>query len=469
MQRLSGMDAGFLHMETPAMHLHTLKIGIIDPSNVPGGFRFEEFRRVLEDRLHLLPPFRQTVVEVPFGLHHPVWIEDADFAIDDHLVRVAVPAPGTMHEVDDLIGHIASRPLDRTRPLWEMWVIEGLADGRVAFVTKIHHAAADGVAASAMLANIMSVGPDLDPVNPPQFRGERRPGRGALVVRSFVDHVPQFFRLGALLRRTWLAVRAVLAMRRGDELDTPRPVLDAPKASFNGALTSRRVFATTSLPLADFRRVKAAFGVSLNDVVLAVVAGALRRHLDRTGERLDRSLTCSVPVGADGPEDGPRLIGNRVSNLFTTLATDVDDPVQRLRRIHRVTTDAKRMQDALGKDFMESWVEYTPPPLLKAFVKLYTRYRFADRHRPAQNLVVSNVPGPREPLFVAGAELTDLYSVGPIMEGMGLNVTVWSYVDRMNFSAMACRNLLPGLRSIVEDLGPALEELLALAAEAQAS
>ncbi len=466
MQRLSGMDAGFLHMETPSMHLHTLKIGIVDPSTVPGGYRFEEFRQVLSDRLHLLPPFRQTVVEIPFGLHHPVWVEDADFAIDDHLVRVAVPAPGTMREVDELIGHIASRPLDRSRPLWEMWIIEGLADGRVAFVTKVHHAAADGVAASAMLANIMSVGPELAPVDPPPFRGEARPSNAMLVARAFADHVPQFFRLGALLRRTWLAVRAIMAMRKGEELDTPRPVLDAPMASFNGALTSQRTFATASLPLADFRTVKAVFGVTLNDVVLAVVSGALRRHLDRNGEKLDRSLTCSVPVGVDGPEDGPRLIGNRVSNLFTTLATDLDDPIARLHRINRVTTDAKRMQEALGKDFMESWIEYTPPPLLKAFVKLYTRYRFADRHRPPQNLVVSNVPGPREPLHVAGARLTDLYSVGPIMEGMGLNVTVWSYVDRMNFSALACRNRLPKLHLVVDDFAVALAELVDLAAGA---
>ncbi len=463
MERLSGLDAGFLHMETPTMHLHTLKIGIVDPSTVPGGYEFAKVRQALADRLHLLPPFRRRVVEVPGGFHHPVWVEDRNFDLDFHLLRVAVPSPGTMRELDELIGHIASRPLDRHHPLWQMWVIEGLNDGRVAFVTKIHHAAADGIAASAMLANIMSEDPELDDVEPPRFRGERVPTRVELLVEAMLDHLGLFFRLPSLLRRTWLAVRAVLALRKGEELDTPRPILDAPKASFNGALTPHRTFATTSLPIDDFKMVKQAFGVTLNDVVLAVVSGALRRHMDKRGETLSKSLTCSVPVGADGPEDGPRLIGNRVSNLFTTLATDIDDPVARLRRISVVTGDAKRMQDALGKDFMESWVEYTPPPLLRTFMRLYTHYRFADRHAPPQNLVVSNVPGPRQPLYVAGARLTDLFSVGPIMEGMGLNVTVWSYVDEMNFSALACRERLPDLHALTDAFGDALAELVELA------
>lgn len=469
MQRLSGMDAGFLHMETPTMHLHTLKIGIVDPSTVPGGYEFAKVKTALADRLHLLPPFRQSVVPVPLGLHHPVWVEDRDFDLDYHILRVGVPAPGTMRALDELIGHIASRPLDRTRPLWQMWVIEGLRDGRVAFVTKIHHAAADGIAASAMLANIMSADPHLAEVVAPPYEGERRPTGLELVVQAFLDHVGQFFRLPALIRRTYRAVRAVGELRRGEGVETPRPILDNPKASFNGAMTPHRVFATTSLPIADFKVVKDAFGVTLNDVVLAVVGGALRQWMDDRGERHDRSLTCSVPVGADGPEDGPRLIGNRVSNLFTTLATDLDDPVDRLRRIHRVTMDSKRMQETLGKDMMESWVEYSPPPLLRTFMRAYSRYRFADRHRPPQNLVVSNVPGPREPLYVAGAKLTDLFSVGPIMEGMGLNVTVWSYVDEMNFSAMACRERLPDLHAVTDRFATALSELVERARAEQAA
>ncbi len=469
MQRLSGLDAGFLHMETPAMHLHTLKIGIVDPATTPGGYDFGRFRAVLADRLHLLPPFRRTVVEVPLGLHHPVWVEDRTFDLDQHLLRVAVPAPGTTRELDELIGRIAGRPLDRSRPLWEMWVVEGLADGRVAFVTKVHHAAADGVAASAMLANVMSPDPEPSPVVAPRFRGDRRPSGPELVVRAFADHVGQFFRLPALLRRTWHAVRAVLSMRAGEEFEAPRPILDAARAPFNGALSPGRAFASGSLPLADFRTVKAAFGVTVNDVVLGVVGGALRRVLETRGQwPLDRSLTCSVPVGVDGPEDGPRLIGNRVSNLFTTLATDVDDPVERLRRIHRVTADAKRMQDALGKDFMESWVEYTPPPLLKAFMRTYSRRRFADRHRPPQNLVVSNVPGPRTPLHVAGARLTDLFSVGPILEGMALNVTVWSYVDRMNVSVLADRERFPALHDLTDAMAAELAAYVDLADRAAA-
>jgi WS/DGAT/MGAT family acyltransferase len=197
----------------------------------------------------------------------------------------------------------------------------------------------------------------------------------------------------------------------------------------------------------------------MNDVVLAVVAGAVRAYLDDRGERLAKPLVAGIPVGTDAPGAEPRLIGNRVSNLFTTLATDLDDPVERLRRIHVVTASAKQVQATLGMDMMSSWVEYTPVPLLRLFMRLYSRWRLADRHAPPINLVVSNVPGPPVPLYIDGARLTALYSVGPILEGAGLNVTVWSYDGNLYFAVLACRERVADAQAIADRFPSALSEL----------
>jgi diacylglycerol O-acyltransferase / wax synthase len=460
LERLSGLDAGFLYMETPTLHMHTLKIGIVDPSSSPGGYSFGHFKDVLAARLHLLPPFRRRLLPVPLSLHHPLWLEDRDFDLDYHLRRVGVPQPGTQKELDELIGDIAGRPLDRARPLWQMWVVEGLEGGRVAFVTKMHHAIADGAAASALLANVMSIDADTTPAPPRRpWRGERPPPNLALLAQALVAQVRLFLLLPRLLARTWRAVREVLRRRTIDAVIPPRPILDAPRPSFNGALTPHRTFATTTLSLDRAKAVKNAAGVTLNDVILATVGGALADWLAERGEVLDRPLVAGVPVGTDVLGAEPRLVGNRVSNLFTSLATDVNDPAARLQRIHQVTIAAKEVQATLGMDLMQQWVEYTPAPLLKAFMRLYSRWRLANRHRPPINLVVSNVPGPGMPLFVDGARLTDLYSVGPVLEGAALNITVWSYEDRLQVAALACRELLPRLHEVSDRMPGALDEL----------
>lgn len=461
MERLTGIDAGFLHMETPSLHMHTLKIGIIDPSTRPDGYSFDHFKQVLGARLPLLPPFRRRLLPVPLSLNHPLWFDDPDFDLDHHVQRVTLASPGTQVELDDLIGEIAGHPLDRSRPLWQTWVVEGLEDGHVAFVTKMHHAMADGAVASALLANVMSTTPETPAVpRTPTWVGERPPPALVLAVQALLAHIPTLRNLPRLIAHTWRAVRAVLASRRGSDVAPPRPILDVPKASFNGALTPHRAFATTTLSLPLAKAVRSAAGVSLNDVILAVVGGAIADWLEGSDERLDRPLVAGVPVGTDVPGAEPRLVGNRVSNMFTTLATDVTDPVARLQRIHEVTASAKQAQATLGLDLMERWVELTPAPVLKAFMRLYSRWHLADRHRPPINLVVSNVPGPDVPLFVDGARLTDLYSVGPVLEGAGLNITVWSYRDRLQVAALSCRELLPDPRALTSRMATALEELV---------
>lgn len=459
MERMSGIDAGFLYMETPTLPMHTLKVAVLEPQ--PGvDYSLAGLRRAMAGRLHLLPPFRRRVVEVPFGLHHPLVVEDPDFDLDRHLRHAAAAAPGGMRELDAVVSRIAAAPLDRRHPLWELWIVDGLEGGRLAAVAKIHHALADGVAAAALLANVMSPDPAApDPVAPASEPPPPLPGAGALLRAALRDRLRVVGELPGLLAATARGLRAVARARRAAAVRPPRPLLDAPRTSINGALSGRRQFASLSLPLDDIRGVRAACGVTVNDVLLAVVAGALRGYLAARGEVPRRPLLAEVPVGTDPPGAPPRLGGNRVANVFTSLCTDVDDPLERLRQIHLHMQAGKELNRALGPELFRLWTEHTPPRPFAWVVRQYARLRIADRHPPPINVIVSSVPGPRQRLYWSEGSLWALYSVGPLVDGVGLNVTAWSYVDRLNVGLLACPDRLRDLDELVERMRAALAEL----------
>jgi diacylglycerol O-acyltransferase len=452
MERMEGVDAGFLYMETPAMHMHTVKVAIIERS---GGFDFRRFVDEVVVRLDRLPPFRKRVLVDPLRLNHPMWISDREIDPDRHFFRVAVPTPGGMRELEQVIGQIISVPLDRSVPLWELHVCEGLEGGRIAVVCKLHHAVADGNAANNLLANATGV---LTPSGAAAVL-ERTPTRARLVRAALVDATKQAILLPALVARTVSSLLGVFRLRRDSDVSPPRPILDTPRTPFNGPLASRRSFATTTLSLDAIKAVKNAHGVSLNDVVLAVVGGALSRFLADRGETPSKSLTAGVPVGVDPPGSPPRLSGNRVSNMFTTLATDVTDPHERLRVISEVTDAAKLQQRTLGPNILIDWTQFTPPAPFGAVMRLYSRLGAASWHPAPFNVVVSNVAGPREELTMGDFTLVDLFSVGPLIEGIGLNVTVWSYQDRMNVTVLSCPDLVPDLAPLIAEFDPALAEL----------
>src|SRR3954451_21834771 len=328
MERMTGLDAGFLYMETPTLHMHTLKIAVIDPMNVPGGYSFDLLKEVLATRLRHLPPFRRRVVEVPFGLHHPAWIEDPDFDLDYHVRRVAVPAPGGPREFGDLISDIASHQLDRRRPLWELWVVEGLEHGHVGVVAKIHHAAADGVAAAAMLANVLGVGEAEADEAVDDWKPDPVPSDWELFVGALSSIAVALARLPELLWRTFQGFFRLIQRRRAGG-DLPPPPFSAPAVSFNRALTPHRRFVFSSVPLDDVKEVKNALGATVNDIVLALSAAALRRYLQERDELPDRPLMTGVPVSTG--QFGTRCIGKKLSNMFTSIPSAVGAPVQRLR------------------------------------------------------------------------------------------------------------------------------------------
>ena len=451
------------------MPMHTLKIAVLDPSTVPGGYSFERFRDELGARLHLLPPFRKRLVDVPLGVHDPMWADDPEFDLRRHIHRCVAPAPGGRADVDRMIGDIAAHPLPRHKPLWETTVIEGLESGRVAFVTKIHHAVADGVAAAELLANVTGPTPDAaqaegDPPHPSpeDWQGEPLPGKLALFRVGLIERLRMLLLLPQLVGRTIRNLVAVARRRRGPGVNAPRPVLDTPVTPFNRSLTAARSFASTSLDFRRVRDVKRQLDVTINDILLAMVSGALRTYLDGCDELPDDPLVAGVPVSTDKPEDVRRLGGNKVSNLFTALPTNESNPLQRVRLIHEVTAEAKVVQNLLGADMLAAWSDFTGRPYGWG-MRQYSRSRVANRGRPMINLIVSNVPGPRQHLYVAGARIDGIYSVGPILESVGLNVTAWSYAGRLNVSMLACRDQIPDLHHIAEGLDPALGELEAAA------
>jgi len=447
MQQLTGLDASFLYMETGAQFGHVGSLTLYDTREAHEGSLYKALRRSLPERLHLLPPFRRRIVEVPFGLDHPYWIEDPDFDLDFHLRHIAVPPPGTNEQLAELVSHLHAIPLDRSRPLWQLWVIEGLESGQVALYIKVHHCTIDGVSGVEMTATVLDrsrEGSTLPPAREP-WQPQPVPGDAEMFARG-------------LGRLPW-----PFGPRRSAQIDAPRlPNTAAPQTSFNRSITPHRRFAFSSLSLEDARRVRKAFGTTLNDVVMAMCAGALRRYLDERGELPEAPLVASVPVSVRS-EAEKATYSNRVTAVLAELATDEPDPVKRLRRIHESMRSAKQMQEAIPATLLQDFTQFATPALFAQAARIAARLRIADRMRPPFNLIISNVPGPREPLYCGGAQMKTYYPVSAVAEGQGLNVTVQSYLDQLDFGVISCRELVADPWKIARYLGEALEELCKLA------
>jgi diacylglycerol O-acyltransferase len=460
LNRLNGLDAGFVYGETLEWHMHAGALFVLDSASPVAGGSARALRDMLTARMHLLGPFRHRLFEPPLRFGLPVWIDTPDMDLDAHIHRVGVPAPGGRREVAELVGELFSTKLSRDRPPWEIWVLEGLEDGRVALLFKVHHSLLDGVRGARLYEVLF----DLDPAAP-----LTRPGGGEAVnesppsaIEAFVDVAR--FALGTPGRVLRLAAGLGVATTRlsrlavspgGRNVTLP---FRAPRTSLNRPLTARRGFAFSSLSLTDVRMVAHAFGVTINDVALAVCAGSLRRYLQDRGGLPARSLVAQIPVGVHRADD--RNEGNFVAPTGATLFTDLADPAARLRAIHVSTRSAKAAQAALGDDLVVLALEALPPPLLVAGIGLYRTLGLAERHPPVFNLIVSNVAGPPVPLYFAGARLDATYVLGPLLLGCGLNITLVSYVDRIDFGVATCPEVVEDAWAIADGLPEALEALV---------
>jgi diacylglycerol O-acyltransferase / wax synthase len=469
MERLSGLDASFLYLETPSDHMHVALTAVFDPSTMPGGYSFERVKEFIASRLHLVPPFRRRVVEVPFRLGHPIWIEDPHFDLGYHIRRVGAPSPGGMRELSELAAQIASTPLDRTKPLWELYVVEALADGNIAVVTKMHHCAVDGVSGAELMVHLFDLEPGGREVDPPEPRQvEQVPSEVELVGHALVSRIRRQATLPGLVGSTLRGASTLVQRHRDPDAIVGAVPLTAPRTPFNGALTPRRRVSFARVSLTDVKAVKAATGSTVNDVVLALMAGTLRRYLEGLDALPDEPLIAVCPMSVR-LEDERGQTNNKVSAMFTSLATDVDDPIDRLRAISRVTRGAKEDHNAIGARFLQDWAEHAAPTTFALASRLYARLGLADRHRPIHNLVISNVPGPPFPLYYAGARLVAAYPMGPVMQGAGLNVTVMSYMDNVDVGFMACRELVPDVWDLPGYVDEAMAELLAASGVRQAA
>lgn len=461
MQRLGGLDSAFLYFETPTMHMHVGGLMLLDPSTMQQPYSFEDFRAYFAARLGRMPAFRRKLAPVPLNLARPYWIEDPDFDLDFHLHRLQVPAPGDDHATGRLVGDILSLPLDRSRALWEMYVVEGRTDGLIGVISKVHHSLIDGVTGANLMAELFDLSPEVPPLDQEVdgWEPERRPSDVEMLLRGVWELSKRPVGVVKLTPSTLFGVGKLLSRRRGGVPGMPAP-FTAPRTPFNATVSAHREVTFTHVPLEEIKAVKNAFGVKVNDVVTAICSGALRRYLAERDEIPDRSLIAAIPVSVhDRTADKEGT--TKVSFMFSSLASDVDDPAERLRQIAETNEGAKVDHDLVGASMLQDWAEHAAPNTFSLAARIYSQLRIADRHPVVHNLVLSNVPGPPIPLYLNGARLVALHPLGPVMDGAGLNITVLSNQDVMGFGFIADRKLMPDLWALSDAVRPALDELLA--------
>ena len=488
MKQLTSLDAQFLNVESSTTTGHVGALLPLDPSTAPGGeLTLESVRDLMEQRLHLCPTFRQRLIEVPLGLGLPYWVDDPDFDLEYHLRDVALPAPGDEQQLGEQVARIHSRPLDRSRPLWEMYLVHGVGGDGAALYYKIHHAAIDGVSGGEILATLLDSTVEPREVGLPDddWAPQQLPSLAEVIARTSVANAQLTARSLVRLPRSlsYLAdlpgaanfpgarqvsavADAALAMtsRRIRPRQHTARALEVPHTPFNGPITAHRRFAYGSVPLEQVKKIKNAFELTVNDVVMALTTTALRRWLLDHEALPTIPLVAAVPVSVRADGAGG-IAGNQVSVMIASLPTHIADPVDRLEAVHASMLEAKDSFDALPATLLQDLSAVLPTALSGLSSKAL--FQLATVPGLPFNLFVSNIPGPQLPLYVAGARVQGIHPVSAVSRVTGgLNLTLFSYDGALNFGLIACREMVPDLWKMIGYLADAADELITAAGAA---
>jgi WS/DGAT/MGAT family acyltransferase len=478
MRQLTALDQQFLALEDSRNYGHVGALSVYDPSTAPGGeLTLPRLQNLIAERLALVPPFRWRLVEVPFNLDYGYWLDDPEFDLEFHVREIALAPPGTDAQLAEQVARIYARPLDRSRPLWELYLIYGLPSGRVAVMSKIHHALIDGLSGAEIMGALLDLSPEGRESPPPLSEpGDPRPSELGMLARGVrglpryplrmlgsvpralpnIEEVPSLAAIPGVRAAGRVASTAQRALRRGQVVGHLN--LTPPRTSFNGRVSPHRRYAFGQLSLAEVKAVKNAYGFTVNDVVVAICAGAVRRWLVEHDELPDEPLVAQIPVSVRRKEE-QGTYGNRILLMTAPLHTDIEDPVGRLSATHDALVEMKERYRALPAELLQDANQFVPPALFSRAARLTFSLSASRAGRPAWNLVVSNVPGPQFPLYMAGARMEAHYPISVITDAMGLNITVMSYCGRLDFGIVADREQMPDVWSLIGWLGDALEEL----------
>ncbi|MCP3983527.1 MAG: wax ester/triacylglycerol synthase family O-acyltransferase [bacterium] len=470
MQQLSGMDASFLYTETANAPNHIGSFAIYDQSTAPNGrVTFKQILANVERRLHLARCFRQKLVRAPMNLDHPYWLEDPEFNLEFHVRHIALPHPGDWRQLCIQVARIQSRPMDLSKPLWEMYVIEGLDNvddvptGSFAVMTKIHHAAIDGVSGAELAGAIHDMSPDAEPAPPDEdWQPEREPSYLEMAARTTLNNIRNPFRLMRTAGETVPGLTNFFGSSPEDEIDE---VKEVPRTRFNGTISCHRVVEGRNFSLQDIRDIRKRIpGATVNDVILTVCGGALRKYLEFHRELPDEPLVAMAPISVRS-DDETGTAGNRISAMSVTLYSDEADPLERLRKVQRGTKASKKTAEAIGAQTMTDVAQFMPGMLTGLAARLYTRLGLANAIKPFCNTVITNVPGPQIPLYFTGARMCALYGMGPVLDGMGIIHPVFSCSGRISISVTACRKMLPDPGFYADCIRASFDDLLEKALE----